>query len=227
MTLIEAIKSRHAVRRYKDVPLPDDIVRVLQKKIGEINGKSDLHVQLVTNEPKSFKGILAYGTFSGVKNYFVMAGKKSKGLDERVGYYGEQLVLLAQQLGLNTCWAGLSFQKVENTYVLDEGEKIACYIALGYGETQGKAHKRKDLQEISNAGDTTPEWFNRAIEAVSFAPSSFNQQKFFFEYQGIKDGKHRVLAKRGFSLVGYTEMDLGIAKCHFEIGAATDDFEWV
>ncbi len=144
-----------------------------------------------------------------------------------MGYYGEQLVLLAQQLGLNTCWAGLSFQKVENTYILDEGEKIACYIALGYGETQGKAHKRKDLREISNVGDTTPEWFNRAIEAVSYAPSSFNQQKYFFEYQGIKDGKHRVLAKRGFSIVGYTEMDLGIAKCHFEIGAATDNFEWV
>ncbi len=227
MTQIEAIKSRHSVRRYKDIPLPDDIVVVLQKKISEINEKSGLHVQLVTNEPKSFKGILAYGTFSGVKNYFVMAGKKSESLDERVGYYGEQLVLLAQQLGLNTCWAGLSFQKVDNTYVLDEGEKIACYIALGYGETQGKSHKVKDLRAISNVSESTPQWFNSAIEAVRFAPSSFNQQKFFFEYKGERDGKHRVHAKRGFSLLGYTEMDLGIAKCHFEIGAATDNFEWV
>jgi hypothetical protein len=34
--------------------------------------------------------------------------KKSDDLDEKVGYWGEQLVLLAQTLGLNTCWVGLS-----------------------------------------------------------------------------------------------------------------------
>ena len=65
-----------------------------------------------------------------------MAGKKSNNLDELVGYYGEQLVLLAQTLGLNTCWVGLSYSKIPGTYVLQNDEKIACYIALGYGQTQ-------------------------------------------------------------------------------------------
>ncbi len=32
--------------------------------------------------PMAFSGIMAYGSFSGVKNYFVMAGKKGDGLDE-------------------------------------------------------------------------------------------------------------------------------------------------
>ena len=33
----------------------------------------------------------------------VMAGVKADDLDDRIGYYGEQLVLLAQTLGMNTC----------------------------------------------------------------------------------------------------------------------------
>ena len=52
--------------------------------------------------------------------------------DTFTSYYGEHLVLLAQTLGQNTCWVGLSYSKVPGTYVLDEGEKIACYIALGF-----------------------------------------------------------------------------------------------
>ncbi len=34
-------------------------------------------------------------------------------------------------------------------------------------------------------------------------------------------------AKNGYSMIGYTQMDLGIAKYHFEIGAGTDTFDWV
>jgi hypothetical protein len=28
-------------------------------------------------------------------------------------------------------------------------------------------------------------------------------------------------------MIGYTQMDLGIAKYHFELGAGTDNFDWV
>jgi nitroreductase len=148
-------------------------------------------------------------------------------LDERVGYYGEQLVLLAQTLGLNTCWVGLSYSKVPGTYVLDEGEKIACYIALGYGETQGVGHKIKTVNQVSNASDVTPTWFRKGVEAALLAPTAVNQQKFSFEYMGMKDGRHQVHAKKCFSMIGYTQMDLGIAKYHFEIGAGEVNFEWL
>ena len=103
---------------------------------------------------------------------------KAEDLDERVGYYGEHLVLLAQTLGLNTCWVGLSYTKVPGTYVLDEGEKIACYIAIGYGETQGVGHKIKAVGQVSNASDATPSWFRKGVEAALLAPTAVNQQKF-------------------------------------------------
>lgn len=118
MTLLEAIEARHSVRKYKDKPISEDVLTVLRNKVWEINKEAGLHVQLVTDEPKAYSGIMTYGSFSGVKNYFVMAGKKADDLDERIGYYGEQLVLLAQTLGLNTCWTGLSYSNLSfsNSY---------------------------------------------------------------------------------------------------------------
>jgi len=239
MILHEAIEARHSVRAYKDQPLSEDVVKVLEDEVAIINKEGNLHIQLILNEPKAFQGTLAkYGKFRNVKNYLVMAGKQVEDLDERVGYYGERLVLLAQTLGLNTCWVGLSYSKVPGTYVLNEGEKIVCYIAIGYGETQGVSHKIKTVEQVSrsavrtlgsskNASDITPSWFRRGVEAALLAPTAVNQQKFSFEYVGMEDGRHQVRAKKGFSLIGYTQIDLGIAKYHFEIGAGKGNFEWV
>ena len=228
MTIQEAIEARHSVRAYKDQPLADEVARRLEEEIAVVNQKGNLHVQLIRNEPKAFQGTMAkYGKFRNANNYIVMAGKKAEDLDERVGYYGEHLVLLAQTLGLNTCWVGLSYSKVPGTYVLDEGEKIACYIAIGYGETQGVGHKIKTVGQVSNASDATPSWFRKGVEAALLAPTAVNQQKFSFEYVGVKDGRHQVRAKKGFSMIGYTKMDLGIAKYHFEIGAGNVNFDWV
>lgn len=228
MTIQEAIEARHSVRAYKDQPLSEEIVKVLEDEIVKLNNEGQLHIQLICNEPKAFQGTLAkYGKFRNANNYLVMAGKRADDLDERIGYYGEHIVLLAQTLGLNTCWVGLSYSKVPGTYVLEEGEKIACYIAIGYGETQGSGHKIKTVEQVSNASDITPSWFKKGIEAALLAPTAVNQQKFSFEYVGMSNNRHQVCAKKGFSMIGYTQMDLGIAKYHFEIGAGKVNFEWV
>ena len=231
MTIQEAIEARHSVRKYIDKDIPANIIAALQDKIVECNKVGNLNIQLVLNETKAFTGMLSYGQFSGVKNYLVMVGKKERNLDERIGYYGEQIVLLAQTLGLNTCWVGLSYRKVKEAYHIEEGEKLACMIALGYGETKGVCHKIKTIEQVSNATSNSPSWFRKGVEAALLAPTAINQQKFSFflqDQEGTKAGcKPKVLAKRGFSMVGYTKMDLGIAKLHFEIGAGKENFNWV
>ena len=227
MTLQEAITARHSVRKYIDKEIPAEIITALQDKIAECNKVGNLNIQLVLNETRAFTGMLSYGSFSGVKNYLVMVGKKGDNLDERVGYYGEQLVLLAQTLGLNTCWVGLSYRKVEDAYNVGKDEKLVCVIAIGYGETQGVAHKVKNVEQVSNASDLTPAWFKKGVEAALLAPTAVNQQKFSFEYIGMKDNKHIVKAKKGFSIFGYTSIDLGIARCHFNIAVGDDIFRWV
>ena len=228
MTIQEAIEARHSVRAYKDLPLSEEIVRLLEDELMKLNNEGQLRIQLICNEPKAFQGTVAkYGKCCHANNYLVMAGKKAEDLDERIGYYGEHLVLLAQTLGLNTCWVGLSYSKVPGTYVLEEGEKIACYIAIGYGETQGSGHKIKTVEQVSNASDITPSWFKKGVEAALLAPTAVNQQKFSFEHVGVKNNRHQIRAKKGFSMIGYTKMDLGIARYHFEIGAGEVNFDWV
>jgi len=149
MELIEAIKSRHSVRKYADKPIEVSKLATLRLAIEEANAESGLNIQLVVNEPKAFGSKLhTYGTFSGVRNYLVMAAPKGREWEEKVGYYGEKIVILA--------------------------------------------------------------------------PTAVNQQKFKFI---LRDG-NKVETKTFASLWGYTQIDLGIVKYHFEIGAGKEKFQW-
>ena len=220
MELIEAIKLRHSVRKYTNKPIEENLVNILKKEIENINSESGLNIQLVTNEPKAFNGIMAhYGKFSGVSNYFAMIGKKGKGLDEKIGYYGEKLVLKAQQLGLNTCWVALTYKKIPDAYSLKKSEKLLLVISVGYGETQGNARKSKKPEDVSNVSAESPDWFKAGVSSALLAPTAMNQQKFYFSYENDV-----VKAKNGLGF--YAKVDLGIAKYHFEIGAKKDNFKW-
>ena len=55
MTLQEAIEARHSVRAYREQPLAAEVAAVLEEKIAELNALGRLHMQLVRNEPKSYK----------------------------------------------------------------------------------------------------------------------------------------------------------------------------
>lgn len=212
MDLKEAMQARHSVRQYKNKPLDQETIKTLQAEITECNQESGLHIQLVTNEPKAFDGFMAhYGKFSGVTNYIAMIGKKD-GLDEKCGYYGERLVLLAQQLGLNTCWVAMSYSKIKTAFVVEQGEKLCVVIALGYGETQGVPHKSKSVDDVVKVEGEMPNWFQRGIEAALLAPTAMNQQKFLFT---LKENQVSVKPGMGF----YTKVDLGIVKYHFEVGS--------
>ena len=225
MNLIEAIQKRHSVRKYTDQPIEETKLAALRKAIEEANSESGLNIQLVVNEPKGFNGLFisTYGQFSGVKNYIVMAAPKGKEWEEKVGYFGEKLVLLAQTLGLNTCWAGLTYKKIPGTFNLRDGDIVHCMIALGYGEVQGKQHpQKKSASDFFEPSGPKPEWFMSGILAAMLAPTAVNQQKFKFI---LHDG-NKVSTKTFFSPWGYTQIDLGIVKYHFEIGAGKENFEW-
>lgn len=231
MTELEAIKSRHSIRKYVNRPLPAESIDILRSMIAKINALNDsqLNIQLVTGERKAFTGFLSYGKFSGVENYFVVAGRPDPDLDFNAGYYGEKLVLLAQQLGLNTCWVGLTYRKIKDVLALRPDDKIVCYISLGYGAENGTKHKIKTPQQVSNVKDDSPQWFKDAVDAALLAPTAVNQQKFHFDLLPGSDPKaeDQVEASREFSMVGYTKIDLGIACLHFEIGAHPHPFKWV
>lgn len=209
METLEIMKQRHSVRRYTAQVVEPEKRAVLDTLTQEINRKAGLSIQIIYDDPRCFDSFMAhYGKFVGVCNYIALVGKKSPMLDETLGYYGEELVLKAQELGLNTCWVALTHGK--SKAVVGKGEKEACLIALGYGVTQGVPHKSKPMQELCACAEPMPEWFLSGMNAAALAPTAMNQQKFRFEL--LADGTVKATCGSGF----YTKLDLGIAKYHFE-----------
>lgn len=220
MDIQRAMKQRHSVRSYTDRPIEGATLQTLKEEIVACNRESGLHIQLVQQEPKAFDSFMAhYGKFNGVQNYLVLVGKKSPSLDETCGYYGERLVLKAQQLGLNTCWVAMTYRKVPGAFTVERGEKLTVVIAIGYGRTQGVAHKSKTAAEVSSQSGSAPEWFRAGVEAALLAPTAMNQQKFTLHYE---NGKVTAKAGRGF----YTKLDLGIVRYHFECGSGKPHDIW-
>ena len=220
MTLMEAMQARHSVRQYREEALRKEDAALLREEIDACNAESGLHIQLVCGEPKAFSGLLArYGKFSGVTNYIALVGKKGPDLSETCGYFGERIVLRAQQIGLNTCWVAMTYSKVPSAFSAGEGEKLCAVIAVGYGKTQGSGHRVKSVREVTEGEPPFPEWFVSGVEAALLAPTAMNQQKFRFALQG-----NRVSATAGSGF--YTKLDLGIVKYHFAMGAGADAFTW-
>lgn len=208
MDILEIMKARHSVRQYSGRKIESEARKALEALASECNRESGLNIQIIFDEPKCFDSRMAhYGKFSGVENYIALVGKKGADLDEKAGYYGEKLVLKAQELGLNTCWVAMTHGK--SAARIGKDEKLACIIALGYGATQGAAHKNKPLEQLCNCASGMPDWFSRGMEAALLAPTAMNQQKFFIT---LENGKVTARAGRGF----YTKLDLGIVKYHFE-----------
>lgn len=209
MELLEIMKQRHSVRQYTEQPIEPEKRSILDALIKEINQEADLHIQMIYDDPKCFDSFMArYGKFTGVRNYIALIGKKSAKLDEKLGYYGEKLVLKAQELGLNTCWVALTHGK--SRAVINKGEKQVCLISVGYGTTQGVEHTNKPLHKLCNYSEQMPSWFLDGMQAALLAPTAMNQQKFHFEL--LADGNVKATCGTGF----YTKLDLGIVKYHFE-----------
>ncbi len=212
MNELEAIKCRHSVRNYLDKPISDEHIKLLEDKINEINSKSNLNIQLKINEPKAFESkLFHYGMFKNVKNYFVLIGKDDEYLDEKCGYYGEELVLYSQMIGLNTCWVALTYDKRKLNVNLKDDEKVCIIIALGYGQTQGKPHKSKTYQQVCKEVNA-PDWFKQGVECALMAPTAVNQQNFIVSLENDKvqiKPKNRLCSK----------VDIGIIKYHFEVGS--------
>ena len=205
MDILELMKGRHSVRQYKNQAIELAKREAINALINDVNAKSKLSIQAFYDEPKCFNSFMAhYGKFENVENYIAIVGNKNE--QEKAGYYGEKIVLKCQELGLNTCWVGMTHGKSKAE--IKRGQKLLVIISLGYGETQGVPHKSKSIAELGKADQST-EWFARGMEAVSLAPTAVNQQKFLFE---LKNGNVTAKNLGGF----YSNMDLGIAKYHFE-----------
>ena len=212
MDVKEVIKNRHSVRQYKDTPIGEEIRSRLDELAKKANEESGLNIQVIYDDPDCFNSLLAhYGKFKNVNNYIAIVGdKKLENMEELGGYYGQMLVLHAQDMGLNTCWVGGTYGKGKCKADKAKGEKIVCVIALGYGDEEGVKHKSKSVDKLCNVPEKDmPTWFKNGMVAAMMAPTALNQQKFFVT---LNDDDVIITAQKG----PFSKVDLGIVKYNFE-----------
>lgn len=228
MTVIDAVDARCSRRKYAGTPIDSDAAGELQKLITQCVEKENLNIQLVLDNGDAFKGFRrSYGLFSDVTNYIgLISNKNVENCNERLGYYGELIVLHATILGLGTCWVGGSFDRSETPFMLSPSESVSCVIAVGNVSDEmsfreklvhGITHRKtKPAEKMFTAGGEVPDWFMSGMRAVQKAPSAVNRQPVMFTYTA---GSGAVTASVPKPEDAGMAIDLGIAKLHFKIGA--------
>ena len=220
MTIKEAVRERHMVRQYTDRPIPEDVAELLNARISENNGQYHLDLALVMDNSDGVGGMAKLLLSRTVNNYIVLAGRETPHLDERLGYCGADLMLYAQTLGLNTWWIGGMFNgKGALKHLSSPDVRVNGVIAVGYGKTQGVPHKSKTPAEISEYRGEAPQWFIDGVEALLYAPTALNHQPYVVRGDG-----NRVWISAGDG--HFSNIDLGIGKYHFEVGAGRENFVW-
>ena len=225
MTVLQALNARVSRRAYTDKPIPPELIIRLEKNIETVNRIAGLSIRFLPDGSGAFARLSkTYGLLTGVRSLFCMAGQaEDPFLREKIGYYGEFLVLSATQMGLGTCWIGGSFDKEYPFYELAPSEKLVCVVAVGFSPEEPTVREKlvrkalhradKPMEALYDADEPPPEWFLDGVRAVAKAPSAVNRHPTRFLW---KDGRVFVQNEGNFS---YQSIDLGIAKAHFALGA--------
>lgn len=225
MITVETIRERHSVREYDGKPLSRAEFDALIAVVEECARESGLGIQLVDNNPEVFSVIARFGLIRECRTHvaFVVDGAKAGDVaaDEAIGYWGQKIVLAAQDMGLNTCWCALCSRKKSHA-VVAPGKKIRLIIAVGHGKTQGFSRKTKGVEALSSVECAkAPAWFAAAMEAAQLAPTAMNNQN--FKITLLSDGKTvRIDAPQS----GLNVIDEGIVRCNFEIAANELGADW-
>lgn len=214
MTEMEAIRQRHSVRSYQNRKIEAEKINKLNELIAQCNQEGNLNIQLLEDAGNTFNRMLSkFMGLGSAPSVIACVGPDDDTLDQRIGYYGQKIVLYAQMLGLNTCWAG-TFSEKNTPAKRTPGDRLPIVIAIGYGVNGGRVRKSKTADAVTVGGlDGKPEWFRKGVEAALLAPTAVNQQK--FEIALKADNTVEVIDKGGI----LSKIDKGIITYNFEVGA--------
>lgn len=247
------IESRFSCRRYARQEIPEDKRLALRQaaegmRAGPLG--SPLRFGLLAaaaDDETALRGLGTYGFIRDPAGFIVGAVKPGGAWLEDYGYALEELVLVATDLGLGSCWLGGSFTRGSFSRRIDlaEGESVPAVICLGVIGDPDAA--RAGTLRRAVGGDRRRPWedlffdgtvgvplsreaagpFAAALDMVRLAPSASNKQPWRIVRAA---GAWQFLLARtpGYGggvagkLLGIADMqrvDMGIAMCHFELSA--------
>jgi nitroreductase len=173
MDLMEAIKGRRSIRKYKPDPVPEEVLRTLMEAVRwapswantqcwEVIVVKDPKIksELATTLPKANP---ALSSMSDAPLVLILCGKKGvsgfykgqastwKGdwLMFDTGLAMQNLCLTAHTLGLGTVIVGFfDHKKAEEILGVPENVEVVAMTPLGYRATEGSVSKRKEISEF-------------------------------------------------------------------------------
>ena len=242
MNMTEIIRSRRSVRTFDGTPLREEDAANILSFAGKVENPFELPIVWKLLNRKNDN--LSVPVIAGTDIYIAGKMRRAAHAEEAFGYTFEKVVLFAQSLGVGTTWiAGTMDRKAfERAMCLNENEVMPCISPLGYPaekmslrETMMrkgvKADSRLDFEKLffdgafdkplsaENAGD-----LQHALEMVRLAPSAVNAQPWRVVRRGdcmhFYEKRSRGMASEAWDI---QKIDMGIALCHFELGAIERD----
>ena len=173
MDLMDAIKERRTIRKYKPDPVPEEALKAVMEAVRwapswantqcwEVIAVQDLKVRSELAEALP-KGNPALSSMTDAPLLLILCGKKGISGYYRgqvatvrgdwlmldVGLATQNLCLAAYSLGLGTVIIGLfDHKKVEAILGVPQDVEVVAMTPLGYPSTGGSAPKRKELSEF-------------------------------------------------------------------------------
>jgi len=173
MDLMDAIRGRRSIRKYKPDPVSEEVLRTILEAVRwspswantqcwevvvvkDQNVKSELAATLVKTNP-------ALSSMTEAPLVIVLCGKKGvsgfkKGEAATVkgdwlmfdnGIAMQSLCLAAYELGLGTVIVGLfDHKKAEEILGVSQNAEVVAMTPLGYPAAEGVAPKRKEISEF-------------------------------------------------------------------------------
>lgn len=238
MNMSEYIRRRRSVRTFDNKALtPEDAQKIISFARG-VENPYDIPITWKLLDAKQHG--LSSPVIAGADTYIAGKIRRISRAEEAFGYTFEKIVLFAESLGIGTTWIAGTMNRAafEHAMQLSEDEVMPCVSPLGYPAAKMslresmmrkgvKADSRLDFSELFfDTTFDTPLVSEQAgklqlpLEMVRLAPSAVNKQP--WRVVLCKDKAHFYEKKnKGYSDGGWDlqKVDIGIALCHFEIGA--------
>ena len=239
MSIFDAIRSRRSVRTFDGRSLVRDDVLKLMDFAEKADNPYGIPIEWKILD--AGKDGLSSPVIVGTDTFIAGKMKRVAHAEEAFGYEFEKIVLYAQSLGIGTTWIAGTMNRgaFEKAMALESDEVMPCVSPLGYPARKMslretlmrkgvRADSRLDFNELFFDGSfdrplaaQSAGRLSDALEAVRLAPSAVNKQPWRIV---ISDGNVHFYEKPGKGYVSddgwdIQKIDMGIALCHFELGA--------
>jgi nitroreductase len=249
MTIREAIRRRFSVRHFDSRPVPEKILKAVEKS-GENSLALDDSIKVrchLIREGRLVAQQMTYLTgrswlFGSAPHFIIATSEEKPGFMLETGFRLEQVLLFATAQGLGTCWIGGLFteRRIVDFLGLAKDERVIAITPLGYADASfyGRtihslvhlagtdSRRRQPLEQIvfgSKFGspfENEDDKLLEILECTRLAPSWTNSQPWRF----LVDSNEiialaEIRSSRFYHGKHYYRLDVGIAMAHFYLAA--------